>query len=461
MMMTASAATAARAGTPQGVPATTFHEHTAKVKDDDRAAASPHGNLTTDQSPHHLIGGIGDTLHGGRSLPSLNLPANGVWQNRAFLLASGFDTVKEAFDIEIPELIEERLEGAKQQAASYSEDGEGREMFELGGQSFQMSARGGRGVKYWIANDDMAILIRPLKMAFPVSVWYSAAGLWEHDYARLRERALKAVLALGGRRGDDWERLSEAHFAFDFFAPDFTTEMRPGLIEQVICHSEVKKSGAFGRDRDHDEVWGKAGRLETLTIGKRAPLEIQVYDKGREIEEASGKTWMLDLWEKSGLWIRQADGRQEHVWRLEIRMRSDWLKNRRISTMLDLLINLETLLSEALTTRRLCQPSADSNRARWPLHWFWAAAYYHASSITMGIPLGRKTTEARAVIKERLVKALAGTLRSAVVLGAGKWNRGGALAIVTRLMKFAEDDPRHEEKVILARERYRYVAEAR
>lgn len=421
---------------------------------------------SSDRSPHHLIGGIGDTNSDfpgdwpeeGRNLPSLTLPDDSLWEERAFLLAAGFDTVKEAFDVDISDQMAERLEAAKRQAASYSEDSEGREMFDLGGQAFQMSARGGRGVKYWLANDDMAILIRPFKMCFPVSVWYSAAGLWEHGYPRLRERALAVLQALGDRRDDDWERLSEAHFAFDFLAPDFTAEMRPTLIEQVICHSEVKKSGVSGRD--HDEVWGKAGRLETLTIGKRAPLEIQVYDKGREIDEASGKTWMLDLWEKSGLWTRQAEGRQEHVWRLEIRMRSDWLKNRRIVSMIDLLINLETLLSEALTTRRLCELSADTNRARWPPHWFWAAAYHHAGSITMGIPLGRKTTEAKAVIKERLIKNLAGTLRSAVVLGTGCWERGGAIAIVTRLMKYAEDDPRHIDKVSLARERYRYVSEA-
>lgn len=418
------------------------------------------GASRDERSPHPLTGGIGDTWE-GRNLPSVSIPDLAQCCSRAALLASGFDTVIEAFDIEIGEHVCEWLETARLKAEALSEELTGRQVIDLGGVQFQMVALRGRGLRWRLENDDMTIRIRPVKLGFPVSIRYSAAGLWEHGYPKLREQAESALRVLGTPRKDDWERLSEAHCAFDFFAEGFTAEMRPGLMEQVVAHAEVKRSGVCGRDRETDELWGKAGRLETLTVGKGAPLEIQVYDKGREIEEASGKTWMLDLWEASGLWTRDGNARQKHCWRLEVRFRADFLRNRSIRTMAEFIANTEALLSEALLTRRLCEVSTDSNRARWPMHWLWAAALHSVGAVSFALPLGRKITEAREVLAERLVKALAGTLRSAVVLRRGEWNRAAAGFLLPRLIAVAEEDPAHDNKVALARERYRYVAEAR
>lgn len=395
-----------------------------------------------------------------RELPAVKLPDRSAWEYRADLVAAGWDTIVESFDIELSEKVMERLEEARTSAEAQSDDLEGRSLIQLGDEAMQVCARRGRGVKAFLVHDDFSIQIRSPRMEFPVSVRYSSAGLWEYGYAKLRSRAEKVLRALGKARRDDWDRVSEAHYSFDFHAPDFTSEMRPRLVEQVVAHSEVKKSGNVGVDEI--EVWGKGARLETLTIGRRGgPLTIQVYDKGREIEEASGKTWFLDLWEASGCWARTGDGRQRDVWRLEVRMRSDWLRARGVISMTDLVFSLESLLSEALITRRLTEPTSDSNRARWPVHWFWAAALEQAGDVREGIPLGRRYTDAAAVMKERLVKAMAGTLRSAVVLGSGRWERGPARAIVTMLMSIVEDDPKHDDKEKLAVERYRFFSEAR
>jgi hypothetical protein len=409
--------------------------------------------------PHPLTGGIGDTS-AWRDLPSISIPAPSDCSSRAVLLASGLDTVVEAFDIQITEATCEILESVRLRAEALSEDLSGRVVLDLGGIQFQMVAIRGRGLRWRLENDDITIRIRPVKMDFCVSVRYSAAGLWEHGYAALREQVEQVLQHLGARRREDWERLSEIHCAFDFFTEEFTSEMCPSLIEQVVAHSEVKRSGVCGRDQEKDEVWGKGGRLETLTIGKGAPLEIQVYDKGREIDEASGKTWMLDLWEASGHWTRSGDNRQQHCWRLEVRFRSDFLRNRSIRTMAEFIDHVEPLLSEALLTRRLCEPTGDSNRGRWPMHWLWASALHSIGAVNVALPLGRKVTEAREVLSERLVKALAGTLRAAVVLRRGEWDRTVAGFLLPRLIAVAEQDPAHDDKVALARERYRYVAEA-
>lgn len=423
------------------------------------------GQFGLADTPNHLIGGIGDTsvdFEGAvtRDLPAVTLPERSAWEFRADLVAAGWDTVVESFDIELSDKVMECLEDARTSAEAQSDDLEGRSLLQLGEEAMQVCAKRGRGVKAFLVHDDFSIMIRSPSMDFPVSVRYSSAGLWEHGYAKLRTRAEKVLCSLGKSRRVDWDRVSEAHYAFDFHAPDLTLEMRPRLVEQVVAHSEVKRRGHVSADSM--EVWGKGTTLETLTIGKHgSPLVIQVYDKGREIEEASGKTWMLDLWEASGCWARTGEGRQRDVWRLEVRMQSKWLRNRGVVSMTDLVFSLESLLSEALITRRLTEPTADSNRARWPVHWFWAAALEQAGDVREGIPLGRRFTDAPEVLKERLIKAMAGILRSAVVLGNGHWERGNARAIVTMLMKIVEDDPRHDDKEAMAIERYRFFPEAR
>lgn len=55
-------------------------------------------------------------------------------------------------------------------------------------------------------------------------------------------------------------------------------------------------------------------------------------------------------------------------------------------------------------------------------------------------PLGRRLTEARDVIVERLVKGLAGTLRAAVVLRCGNWSQTVAALLLPRLIAVAEAD---------------------
>lgn len=67
-------------------------------------------------------------------------------------------------------------------------------------------------------------------------------------------------------------------------------------------------------------------------------------------------------------------------------------------------------------------------------------------------------TEAPDVLTKRLIKQLAGTLRSTVVLRKGDWDQSSADYLMQMLI---EDDPGHHDKVRLAQERYRYAGEAR
>jgi hypothetical protein len=75
----------------------------------------------------------------------------------------------------------------------------------------------------------------------------------------------------------------------------------------------------------------------TVTLGERSnSVQVQLYDKTREIEK-SGKDWMLDVWESGG---NYREGLQ--VWRLEVRMYRQWLKEADIDSIESLGDRLQT-----------------------------------------------------------------------------------------------------------------------
>jgi len=399
-----------------------------------------------------------------RSIPDICLSP--VEKGYATLVASGWDTVAETFNVKFKSGVVERLDHAKAHALELDERGEGRALIQFGGEELQVSPYGGRGVVYWLANDDFAVIVRSPKTDWCVTIRYSAAGLWEEGLVKLRGRALAALLREAGPVGEDWQRVSEAHWAFDFYSPSFTGEMKPGISNNVICHSSTKSD----ETAEHKQIVDfktreitKRVRAETLYIGQRKPLEICIYDKGREINEKSGKTWMVRLWEQNGMGEGFfPDGeRIQHVWRVEIRMRGDFLKDRGCKNLADVTEHIQQLLTEAIVTRRLTSPTSDSNRWRWPLHPMWTVAYQEVGELRTMRPLGRQITTAGDALERQLIRQAAGTLRAITVLNVGGYDEVSANRKISEIWDALANDEGHERKVEVLEERYRYVNCAR
>lgn len=416
-------------------------------------------------SPRPLKGGSGDTsktVKGAesleeRQLPQVHLPK--VENGYATLIASGFDTVVETFDLIVPENVYEEMEMVRADAEASDQTKPVFRSVAFGGETIQLSSRRPKGGKFFLQNDDFQLTFRAPGMEWNVSVRFSSGGLWEYGWEALRGRVLAMLARETKPRTDDWQRLTEVHFAFDFYSPKFTAEMVPALLSQVVCHSSTKKTGDAKTPAYHLETWGRGVYLETLTIGKRCPCEIQVYDKGKEITEVSGKTWMVKIWEKQGFF--PPDDKILDVWRLEVRMRGDFLKNRKANTLDGFKPAFKHLVSEALVTRRLCVVTSDSNRARWPMHQLWAAAYRGVGAHTAAPIIGHTTTEAPAAIEQRLLKAAAGLQRNLTILRFGDYDADEAAKVANQVTEMIEDDKDHDKKVQNTIERYKYKSEAK
>jgi hypothetical protein len=90
---------------------------------------------------------------------------------------------------------------------------------------------------------------------------------------------------------------------------------------------------------------------------------VRVYDKIAEINEHSEKFWFFDLWRQ-----------KENVWRIEFQVRGERLRSAGIRSLDDLRSLQNDLLRELATNHTtLTVPTADGNRARWPLHPLWRA----------------------------------------------------------------------------------------
>jgi len=317
----------------------------------------------------------------------------------------------------------------------------------------QVRATGAKGGVKWVAgNDDLLFLIRSPAAGWCVSIRYLSGGLWEYGLDALRKRAHEALLHEGFRpkvRGEWPVVVSRADYAFDFHSPKFSGEMVPRLLERVVCHSSAKTRATLTPDKL--SVWAGGGMLQTIDIGSKQGLQVSIYDKSREITESSGKTWMYQLW----------GGVVDHVWRLEFRFGGEYLRDRSLRSREDLVTALPQLISEAVFTRRLTSPiSGDARRRRWALHPLWTAAYLARGEASLP-PLGRSVTGRRATLLNRQVRQIAGSLRSASVLAAGDFDPEAVGAMVNLACRLIDDDEQHQRKIDRARERYRFVDEAK
>lgn len=407
-----------------------------------------------------------------REIPSIKLAEiEGYAEN----LACGWDTIKETFNMKFPDRLFDQLLQCRNDG--YEQVGDKVDVMVLfGGETMKLSPYGTKSALYVLGNDDFTIFLRSPKMEWAVSVEYRAAGLWEYGLDALRERVLKCLLAEGKpviysnslssdiNDPKNWQRVTVAHYAFDFYSPEFSKDMEnPDILSRIVCHSATKKMVNFCEEATFTVggmAFGSGVKYETITVGKKDSLQVQVYNKGKEITDVSGKDWMFKVWEQKG-YFPPEDKKAKDVWRLELRFAAKFLKNRGILTIYDLFDGLTALMTEAIFTRRLTVACVtDSNRWRWPLHPLFVAAYREIGSQKVMLPLGRQQTESDKAKAERILANIAGNLRAITILSIGDMDDLTAWGFVEKAYEILLSDPDGESKNERVRTKYFFEKEA-
>lgn len=160
------------------------------------------------------------------------------------------------------------------------------------------------------------------------------------------------------------------------------------------------------------------------SIGAGGALMARLYLKSLECRK-TGKEYLLDLWRQAG-W----DG-ETPVWRLEFEFRREILAQLHLSSLPQVLDNMDGLWSYATTEwLKLCQANrADGTRSRWPIHPLWLALAA-VDWRSKGGPLTREfrptTAPSEAWIASRAVSLLASL---ASVRGLGDFDTAGDLLL--------------------------------
>lgn len=379
------------------------------------------------------------------------------------LLATGWDSWQENLLVDWPASVSSFLDEARARAAEAGEP----VACDFGGETFLIRGHGGRdgGTRWILDNDDIQLRMRcPAKGASTIGVRYLAAGLWEHGISALRRRVLKFSEAIEAHpRAENFVTVSFAHFALDYYSPEFTREMVPGIQSRAVLPSGVKCDAPVEElSVEKTREIGTALAVQTLYLGvSRAGLQVTVYDKGREIDEKSGKWWMLELWQRNCEAYRAPEiGRPTDCWRVEIRMPKEWLRDRGIRTPQELETAAPALIGEALYQRRLTVKTKDSNRRRWPLHWLWWHARDDAAARRTYRPIGRQINLADNEAIDHGLTSIAGHIIALCVRKIGGWDPVNAKRLHDEAFRRAINHPELDKRVAILQGRYRFSKEA-
>lgn len=393
----------------------------------------------------------------------------------AKLVAHGFDTFVEVYKCKIPMELKERLTKARNEACDRDAGKAEGLTIDFGETEFQIHPYRAKGVEFILKNDLFTIDF--MYTEWNIKATFHPPVLWGYGIEKAREMLFDILFKEVQADGVDFARVSIAHYAFDFYAPKFDSEMKPEIMNYFLCSSRIKKRltgkiapGAEQNNKDgfqfdffQFDFWMNGARGETATIGTKKSLQLQIYDKTTEIREFSGKYWMYDLWRQSGLEID--DSEPPRIWRVEIRFGKEHLKNRDANDMrrFECFIPcVYELCCDALENRRLIRPNLkDKNKSRWPMHPLWSAIFDACGNPPESVPLGKMVEKTSDEMENMFLLNIAGDLRSCGVLKNGTYNRKHAEEFISKILDQVEADPDHDVKMERARERYKYINSAK
>lgn len=173
----------------------------------------------------------------------------------------------------------------------------------------------------------------------------------------------------------------------------FVTRADLNIFCQYDLGSIIQPEQIVTRKRRFCRIIGTKERYETLYVGK-PPARLRVYDKLAELDATSDKFYFMKLYfDERGITLK------EPIWNFEFECHRDFLKQYKISTLEDLLANVQTLFHKCMEQVRLVDVSEISEKDlqanrlhKAPTHRLWEyidSSYTFNGSVQNTIPLER------------------------------------------------------------------------
>jgi hypothetical protein len=267
------------------------------------------------------------------------------------VLHKGFDGLEVTFQGVASADFLEVCKVAKQQAQD-----EGRDAVAITwkGQTFQVARSAAKGFAYRVSTgpDGEEWFFQHVDKtdAWGIRVSCGSMALATRGYQGQRGRLFR-LLSVFDAVWIDYA-ISRADVCVDIAAPDF--EATP---DQMVCKSWRMSVG------EHFEVHRNGRRVTSITAGKMPGLQIQIYDKRREVIDRQ-KSWWWKLW---------GVDKETRVWRVEIRAGKGCLKDSYgVRSFEDLEGTIAQIVSDGLQkVRYLDDHQTDSNVTRQTVHALW------------------------------------------------------------------------------------------
>lgn len=287
------------------------------------------------------------------------------------ILHTGFDGIDLAIKTTTPMELVQFLEEGKATAQDMLSDVWGQYagfMIQTG----QSGKRGGYAFTFRIDGFGAVWFAKKPRAQDPWGLYVSVGSreLALHGLGKTRETLTELCHALGFGIPLDGISINRIDFAVDILAPGFVLDP-----DAFVFHSRTNRKviSEFGTV----EMNGRSGRTTSVTIGKMPGRQVIVYDKREEAMKRRKHEWPL-IWnanlEAVGLPpLNMADRSKSQVWRVELRLGKEALRNRHdIRGWGSLHEHLQVEMNQLMQDVTLHVPSNDSNRSRWPLHPLWS-----------------------------------------------------------------------------------------
>jgi hypothetical protein len=269
-----------------------------------------------------------------------------------------------------------------------------------------MFPNGASAWKYILRNDSIEIKVCPrLNVPMIAKVTFQSGYLWQvgaihkavEEVHSFLEDLFREPLLL---------QVAQLDLCVDLVGLSLPTEWEKVFISHALGKRPIGES-------HKDQAVYKGRRLETILFsGHGKPVSCKIYDKWREIEQHSEKTWFYPLWEKNG-WNRQACQEEKvSVWRVEYAVGREAFNEMDLDNIYDALRESKWLWHYCTHDwLRMVKPARTKNRTRWPIHPTWTLIQHafdtYGSGELDGLgPLVRE--EKREVNLDRAVAAIAG-----------------------------------------------------